>query len=210
MDAQTVQAETRTDFGKGAARKLRAAGRIPAVVYRAGGESSHFSVDPTPLQLMYRRIGNPNLLINLEADGKSLFCILKDAQKHPLSRDLLHIDFYEVKAKEEVAVEVLVRISGKAEGETFGARITFLRRTLRVAAKPADIPAEITLDVSAMNVGDFFRAKDVILPAGVSLAIHPGTNILTCAGKRAAPILDEVVADVDADADADGAEEAAE
>jgi large subunit ribosomal protein L25 len=210
MDAQTVQAETRTDFGKGAARKLRAAGRIPAVLYRAGGESSHFSVDPNTLQLMYRRIGNPNLLINLEADGKSRLCILKDAQKHPLSRDLLHIDFYEVNAKEEVAVEVLVRISGKAAGETFGARITFLRRTIRIAAKPADIPAEILLDVREMQVGDFLRAQDVTLPSGVSLAIDGGTNMLTCAGKRAEPILQEVDEEAGVSADAEATEEAAE
>lgn len=205
MDAQNVQAETRTDFGKGAARKLRAAGRIPAVVYRAGGESSHYSVDPNTLQLMYRRIGNPNLLINLEADGKSRLVILKDAQKHPLTRALLHIDFYEVNAKEEVAVEVLVRISGKAAGETFGATISYMRRTLRIAAKPADIPAEIHLDVSGMDVGDFLRAGDVVLPKGVSLAVDPGTDLLACAGKRALEEESEEEATTE-----EGTEEAAE
>jgi large subunit ribosomal protein L25 len=207
MDAQNVQAETRTDFGKGAARKLRAAGRIPAVVYRAGGESSHFSVDPNTLQLMFRRIGNPNLLLNLEADGKSRLVIIKDAQKHPLTRALLHIDFYEVKPKEEVAVEVLVRISGKAAGETFGATIRYLRRTLRIAAKPADIPAEIQLDVSGMEVGDFLRAGDVVLPKGVSLAIDAGTDMLTCAGKRA--LEEEEVVEAEATEEA-STEEAAE
>lgn len=191
MDAQILQAETRNDLGKGAARKIRAAGRIPAVLYRAGGEASHFTVDPNTMQLLYRRAANRNLLINLEADGKSHLCILKDYQRHPSLRTLLHVDFYEVKAKEEIAVEVKVRAEGKAAGETFGARITYLRRDLRIAAKPADIPSEIVIDVSGLEVSDFVRARDVVLPPGVALAIHPSTNILTCAGKRAAPIEEE-------------------
>lgn len=204
MDAQILQAETRNDLGKGAARKIRAAGRIPAVVYRAGGEASHFTVDPNVMQLMYRRAGNRNILVKLEADGKSVVCVLKDYQRHPNSRALLHVDFYEVNKKEEIAVEVAVRTSGKATGETYGARITFLRRDIRVAAKPADIPAEIVVDVTALDVGQFVRAGEVVLPSGVSLAIHPSTNILTCAGKRALPEADkEEGGEGESDADAD-------
>jgi large subunit ribosomal protein L25 len=103
------------------------------------------------------------------------------------------VDFYEVNAKEEVAFEALVRTIGKADGETFGARIALLRRTIRLTAKPADIPAEITIDVSRMEVDDFIRAGQVKLPTGVTLAIHPDTDILTCAGKRMVLEVDEAV-----------------
>ena len=186
MDAITVQAEARTDFGKGAARKIRAAGRVPAVIYRAGEEAAHLTVDPNELQLLYRRSGNPNLIVSLDVGGTKHVCVLKDAQKHPVSRDLLHVDFYEVNEKEEIAVEVLVRSTGKAAGEVFGGRISFLRRTVRLAAKPADIPSEVTIDVTKLNVGDFVRAGDLELPNGVSIAIDPRTNLLTCAGKKSA------------------------
>jgi len=207
MDAQTVQAETRIDFGKGAARKLRATGRIPVVVYRAGADATHLTVDPNELQLMFRRAGNPNLLVNLQADGKSHICVIKDAQKHPVSRALLHIDFFEVNAKEEIAVEVLVRTTGKAQGETFGGRIKLFRRTLRVAAIPANIPAEILIDVTRLNVDDYVRAGDIKLGKGVSLAIHEGTNILMLSGKRAAALALE--AELDAAAAEEGASDEA-
>ncbi|MEC7240600.1 MAG: 50S ribosomal protein L25, partial [Myxococcota bacterium] len=85
MDAITVQAEARTDFGKGAARKIRAAGRVPAVIYRAGEEAAHLTVDPNELQLLYRRSGNPNLIVSLDVGGTKHVCVLKDAQKHPVS-----------------------------------------------------------------------------------------------------------------------------
>jgi len=208
MDAKTVQAEIREDLGKGAARKIRAAGRVPAVIYRAGEEAAHCTVDPNELQLMFRRSGNPNQLVSFEINGQTHTCLVKNAQKHPVSRELLHIDFYEVNVNEEVAVEVLVRIEGKAAGETFGGRVAFLRRTLRIAAKPGDIPEKFVINVDDLQVGQFVRAGDVDLPKGVSLAIDAGTNLVTCMGKKSAAR--EAEAEAEAEAGEEASEEAAE
>jgi large subunit ribosomal protein L25 len=183
MDSTPLNTEPRPDSGKGSARKLRAKGLTPAVMYRAGEPATHFAVSPKEIQTIFRKSGNPNLILSLMIDGKSVDCILKDYHKHPVSREVLHCDFYALKKNEGVPVEILVRVSGKAEGETLGGKIRFLRRTIRVIAKPADIPAEFTIDISGMDVGDFIRAGDVELPKGVTLGIDARTNIIVLHGK---------------------------
>lgn len=184
MDATPLNVESRNALGKGAARKLRGQGLVPGVVYRAGEEAAHISVSPKEVQDLFRATGNPNTLLAMKVDGKDLTCLLKDYHKHPVSRDVLHCDFYEVKAGEPVTVEVPVRETGKAAGATLGGKIRFLRRTLRVNANPSQIPAEISIDVSPLNIGDFVRAGEVALPEGCKLAIDVRTNILTCHGKK--------------------------
>ena len=169
--------------------------------------AAHLTVDPNELQLMYRRSGNPNLLVKFEVNGETHVCLLKDAQKHPVSRELLHLDFYEVSPDEEVAVEVLVRAEGKAAGEVFGGRVALLRQTLRIAAKPADIPEKFVVSVDGLQVGEFIRAGDVSLPSGVSLAIDAGTNLMTCMGKKSAAREEEAG---EAGEGAEGGETAAE
>jgi len=187
MDSTPLNTEPRPNTGKGSARKLRAAGLTPAVMYRAGEAAAQFAISPKEIQTIFRKSGNPNMILSLKVDGKSVDCILKEYHKHPVSGDVLHCDFYAVKKDEAIPVEVLVRTSGKAAGETLGGKIRFLRRTVRVNAKPADIPAQLTIDISPMVVGDFVRAGDIALPKGVSLAIDGRTNIIVLHGKKARP-----------------------
>jgi large subunit ribosomal protein L25 len=153
-------------------------------MYRAGEPAMQFAISPREIQTIFRKSGNPNMILSLNVDGKSVDCILKDYHKHPVSGEVLHCDFYEVKKSETVPVEVIVRTSGKAAGEALGGMIRFLRRTIRLNAKPADIPAELAIDVSGMAVGDFIRAGDVELPKGVTLAIDGRTNIIVLHGKK--------------------------
>ena len=187
MDSTPLNTEPRPDTGKGSARKLRAAGLAPAVMYRAGEAATQFAISPKEIQTIFRKSGNPNMILSLKVEGKSIDCILKDYHKHPVSGEVLHCDFYAVKKSEAIPVEVIVRTSGKAAGETLGGTIRFLRRTVRVLAKPADIPAELTIDITPMNVGDFVRAGDITLGKGVSLAIDSRTNIVVLHGKKARP-----------------------
>ncbi len=185
MEAQTFPVQARTAFGKGAARKLRSKGLIPGVIYRAGGEPTHVSLDPHALRSLYKNIGNPNVLISLDVDGSSFTCLLKDADKHPVSRKLFHVDFYEVDAKEPVTVEVPVTTSGVSKGAALGGRIRVLRHTVRITAKPGDIPAEISVDVTELDVGMVVTAGDLDLPDGCVVAMEDSLNLLRCIGKRA-------------------------
>ncbi len=96
MDAVSISAEARADFGKGAARKLRAAGRIPVVIYRGGGAAQHVSISPKELEAVFRRSNNRNTLLSIDAGGKAHTCLVKDVQRNPLTQKIVHLDLFEV------------------------------------------------------------------------------------------------------------------
>jgi len=188
MEAISVGTQSRTDFGKGWARKIRRSGMIPAVIYRAGTEATHIAVDPQLLRHAYNQAENPNVLVNLDVEGKSFTCLVKDAEKHPVTRALLHVDFYEVDENTPVTVEVPVRTTGKAQGEALGGRVRIERRTIRVTAKPGDIPQSITLDVTGLEVDDVITMSEVDLPSGCATDLDDSVNLLACMGKRIAVV----------------------
>jgi large subunit ribosomal protein L25 len=209
METHPFSANARIDFGKGAARKLRSKGLIPGVIYRAGREPTHMSLDPHALRSLYKTLGNPNTLISMDVDGTSHICLFKDAEKHPVSRALLHVDFYEVDAKEGVTVEVPVTSVGTAKGAAVGGRIRVLRHTVRITAKPGDIPAEITVDVSHLDVGMVVAAGELDLPDGCVVAMEESLNLLRCIGKRAELVVETTALD-DVEEELAEGEEAAE
>ncbi|MED5373459.1 MAG: 50S ribosomal protein L25 [Myxococcota bacterium] len=186
MDATPLQAQSRTDFGKGAARKLRAAGQIPALVYRDGAEPTHVAVDPQALSLIYQRSNNPNTILGLTVGEQVINCLLVDTQKHPVSRKLLHADFYAIREDESVLVEVPVVPVGKAKGATFGGKIQRLRHTVPVRALPKDIPAVIEVDVSPLDLGDILRSTEVSTPEGCTIVSDTPFNVFACKGRRVA------------------------
>jgi len=185
MDTISINASSREDFGKGAARKLRAQARVPAIVYREGKPPRHISFDSRELTLLYRKADNPNLVLSIDVDGDSITAILKEADKHPVSRRLLHVDFYQVVQGIAVTVEVPVRTVGRSAGATLGGQLRMLRRTVRVTCKSEHIPAAITIDISPLNIDDFVRASDLPDMDNVTLLRDNDYNILTIDGKRA-------------------------
>ena len=102
----SLNVSSRTDMGKGAARKIRAQGLLPAVIYRAGQPATSVSLDPRELENAFRRTGNRNTLVDIGVDGKTFTCLVKQTQRDPVSAVLLHVDFYEVDGGEEVTVVV--------------------------------------------------------------------------------------------------------
>lgn len=202
MATVSVNASTRTEIGKGAARKIRAQGLLPAVIYRAGQPATSVSIDPNELENAFRRTGNRNTLVDLGVDGKTFTCLVKDTQRDPMTSNLLHVDFYEVDANESVEVKVPVVPSGKAAGVVAGGKLRLIVRDLMVRCKPADIPASVDVDATPLNVGDFVRVSTVPAPAGTEIIAPNDFNVLTVVGKRGA-VEEEV-------AEAEGAEDAAE
>ncbi len=201
----SLNASPRTDIGKGAARKIRAQGLLPAVIYRAGQPATSVSLDPNELETAFRRSGNRNTLVTLGVDGQSYTCLVKVTQRDPVSDILLHVDFYEVDDNEEVTVRVPINPTGKAAGVTAGGKLRLIRRELDVRCKPGSIPATVDVDVTPLTVGDFIRVSGVPAPAGTEIIAPNDFNILTVVGKRGAVVQEADLDDADG---ADGAEAA--
>ncbi|MEU4031200.1 50S ribosomal protein L25/general stress protein Ctc [Streptomyces anulatus] len=157
--------EVRTEFGKGAARRVRRANRVPAVVYGHGAEPVHVTLPGHELQLALR---TANVLIGLEIDGKDALVIPKAVQRHPLRSTIEHVDLLTVKRGEKVQVEIAVHAEGDlAPGANL---LEFVLNTLLVEAEATHIPESVTVSVAGLDAGDSIQAKDIALPKGSVLA----------------------------------------
>ena len=183
MQAIKLEVEPRTATGKGGARKLRRAGLIPAVLYRDGTEPTLFALNPEEFELTLRREGNRNALFEIDIDGRVRVCLIKDFQRHPISRNLRHVDFYEVLPDTTVVVNVRIEPVGRAVGTRLGGQLTLLRRTLPVQGLPADIPASLEVDGTPLDVGDLIRVDAVPAPGNATILFEQNFNVVTVVGK---------------------------
>jgi len=175
-----LKAVSRTDLGKNAARRLRAAGRIPAVVYGHGEEPRPVSVDARELDRLFSRIAVESTLIQFELDGRpSGRVLVREVQTHPYKPQVLHVDFYLVHEGERINVEVPIRLVGTAEGVREGGVLDQVRHTIMVRCLPDQIPEAIDVDVTALKIGDSIHVRDVALPQGVELHDDPDDTICT-------------------------------
>jgi large subunit ribosomal protein L25 len=186
MDSVTLNATPRGEFGKGAARKLRSAGRLPVVVYSGGQPAQHLSVDPGELEAIFRRSQNRNTLLSVATDDGATVCLVKAVQRHPLNQTIEHLDLYAVDPDATVDVLVPVRSTGTAEGVKMGGRLRPLARDIKVRCKPGDIPKAVVYDVSKLGVGRFVKASEAIPQDGVQLLFKDDFNAFTVVGKRGA------------------------
>jgi large subunit ribosomal protein L25 len=202
MATVSISATSRTETGKGAARKIRALGQIPAIIYRAGQPATSVVIDPNELENAFRRTANRNTLVKIGVDDKSFTCLVKKTQREPASDVLLHVDFYEVDKSEAVTVLVPVKTSGKSLGEVAGGSLRIIRRELTVSCKPSDIPEAIEVDATPLNIGDFVRVSGVKPPKGVEVVALHDFNVVTVIGKRDELEEEEVAPAAEAEADA--------
>ena len=172
-DNPILVAQTRSEFGKGAARRARRAGLVPAVVYGHGGDPLHLDVPGHELFLIVR--GNANALVELKIDGKSQLALVKDVQRHPVSRNILHADFLAVKAGEKVDVEVPLVLVGEASPATQAA---IEEHTITVKASATAIPESIEVDITGLVAGTVVRASDLVLPKGVECELDAEKDIV--------------------------------
>ncbi|MCH0564305.1 MULTISPECIES: 50S ribosomal protein L25/general stress protein Ctc [unclassified Streptomyces] len=174
MSEVKLSAETRTEFGKGAARRVRRANKVPGVLYGHGTEPVHLALPGHELQLALR---TPNVLISLDIDGKSSeLAIPKAAQRDPLKGFLEHVDLLLVKRGEKVTVEVPVQTEGDlAPG---GNLLEHVLTALPVEAEATHIPQHVTVSIEGLASGAAVHAKDITLPGGVSLAVDEDAVVL--------------------------------
>ena len=167
-----LTARIREERGKGAARQLRAAGRVPAVLYGHGEETRALSLDAHELSRLFSKISIENTLLTLtlEGDGAStgeLKALVREVQVSPSRGDVLHVDFYQVHAGERVHVEVPIRLVGTPEGVKTGGILQQPLTDLAIRCLADQIPDFVELDVSALDIGDARHVSDLQLPAGV-------------------------------------------
>lgn len=170
VDKSTLEAKGREGAGKGAARKLRGQGLVPAVVYGKHLQAPvHVAVDPKSVRQSINTPHKFNTLITLKLDGASHQVLLKDYQVDPLTREILHADFIAVTEKEQVKVNVPLVLVGKPVGVADGGLLSQVRRELEVWALPQSIPEKIEADVSPMKIATALHINDIKLPEGVSV-----------------------------------------
>jgi large subunit ribosomal protein L25 len=164
--ASNLNAEKRDLQGKGPARRLRARGLIPAVVYSRRTEPVHLAVDPAAIQKAINTPHRFNTLLTLKLDGGDKQVLFRDYQVDPVSRKLLHADFLEVKLDEPVKVEVPVVTIGRAEGVATGGILSISAHEIVLEALPNKIPAKIEVDVTSLKVGASIHIAELTAPEG--------------------------------------------
>ncbi|MDY7233293.1 50S ribosomal protein L25/general stress protein Ctc [Hyalangium rubrum] len=170
VDKSTLEVKGREGAGKGAARKLRGQGLVPAVVYGKHLKAPvHIAVEPKSVRQSINTPHKLNTLITLKLDGASHQVLLKDFQMDPVTREILHADFIAVKDDEKVKVNVPLVLTGKAIGVADGGLLTQARRELEVWALPQAIPEKIEADVTHLKIATALHINDIKLPEGVSV-----------------------------------------
>ena len=205
----TVTADTGRPIGSRAAGRLRAEGKIPAVVYGLGGEPTSVAVAWRELRIALTGEAGLNTLIDLHVDGGSQLVMVKDLQRHPVRRDVLHVDFLRVSRDQELTVDVPITLHGEAkavlDADGVVDQVLF---TIPVTSKPQNIPNELTVDVSGLKLGDVIRVGDLELPPDIAVEVDVEEPVVsTSAGAALELELEEAEA---AEAEAAEAAEAAE
>ncbi len=186
MESFNITAETRVSTGKGGNHKLRKAGSTPGVVYRSGETGTAIAFSAPSLSAIFRKTNNPNTLVNVTIGGTVHLCLVREIQRHPVSRIVEHVDFLEVKKGETVAVTVPVVSTGRAAGVRAGGQLRLLARSVNLECDALAVPSAIEVDVTSLDVGKFVKASQLPLPAGARIIFAQDFNVLTVAGKLAA------------------------
>ncbi len=189
MAENVLKVEVREGTGKGVARKLRAAGRIPGVLYGRARDSVPLTLDPLVLERAIQKSeAGVNTLFDLDMEGAEAgarVVLVKDLQREPGAGFLLHADLYEVDLTQTVEVEIPIHLIGTPTGVTLeGGIMDHAHRELRIECLPRAIPDELTLDVSALAIGDSLHVSDIALPRGVELRDDPDISVVIVAAPR--------------------------
>ncbi len=181
MAQAVLNVEIREKSGKGVARKLRAAGKLPAVVYGKGFEPTSVVVDPKELERVISGDAGMNTLITLNG-GDSLngrVVVLKDADIHPLRREMVCADFHAINLTEKSLFMVPVNVVGAAAGQKEGGSLQLVRTELEVLCLPTQVPQAIDIDVTDLQIGDTIHVEEISAPEGVELVHDVNFTVIT-------------------------------
>jgi large subunit ribosomal protein L25 len=190
MSAEKITAESRTEFGKGAARRIRRENKVPAVVYGHGQDPVHITL-PGHDTMMALKHGGANALLELSIDGKDTLALTKQVQIDPIKRHLEHIDFVVVVKGEKVTVEVPVHLNGEAEKDTL---VVVDAATIQLEAEATHIPEHVEVDIEGLPAGTQILASELKLPTGSTLLLDGDTLVVNI---TEAPTTEQIEAELE-------------
>ena len=191
MSETVLQAEAGRRAGSSDARRLRADGKIPAVVYGHGMDPISVSVDRRELRQALSGAAGMNTIVDLTVEGTVYPSLIKDIQRHPVKRSVQHIDFIQVNLNEEVVVSIPIHLEGEAKDVSAnGGLVDLTMQELQVRTTPRNIPDGVIIDVSEMTMDTVIRIEDIALPSGVAAEGDADAPVVTVLTMRA-PALDD-------------------
>ena len=195
-DTAKIQAETRTEFGKGAARRIRREAKIPAVLYGHGNEPVHLTLPGHTTTMALKRAG-ANALLELDVDGTVQLALTKQVQVDPIRRVIEHIDFVAVTQGEKVTVDVPVQIEGEAYPGTL---VVVGANTIEIEAEATHIPEHLVISIEGLRAGTQITAADVTLPSGSTLLVDPEALIVNITEQISSEALEAELEEAEAEA----------
>jgi large subunit ribosomal protein L25 len=210
MQRLQLDVSIREGRGKGTARKLRAGGMVPAVLYGAKLETTKVSVDGHTLERIVAT--GANTLIDLQGPKavKGKLVLIKDVQRDPLSQRLLHCDLFAVDTRKRIDVQVPVHLEGKAKGVELGGVLESPLREVEVSCLPLTIPDAVTVDVSGLDIGEAIRVDQIAIPEGVDVRTDPSQVVVQVVAPRVEAVEAPAEEAAEAEAPAEAAAETAE
>lgn len=175
----TLKAEVREGTGTGAARKLRAAGQVPAILYGHGMDPLTISVSASDLLRLFHRVGGSNVLVGLEVDGSTHLAIPREVQRDHIHSRYVHVDFLAVRRDERITVNVEVHEVGASAGVRAGGVVEHHLREVLLECLPGDVPEVIEVDITDLEIGDMVKVGDVPAPTGATILTDPDTPVIS-------------------------------
>ncbi len=202
-----LKADARPDTGKGAARKIRAGGRVPAVVYGHGVETLHVSIDAKELFHLLHTDAGMNVLVDMRVNSDHFLAMPREVQRDHIRGQFIHVDFLRIKRDEKIGVEVPVHLVGESHGVKEGGVIEHHLWDLHLECFPQDVPTSIDADISSLGINESLKVSDLHLPDSVTLLTSPDEVIVSVVPPQVLRVEEEVA---EAEEEAAAAEAAAE
>jgi len=196
---EKLNVDIRKEHGTSAARRTRLQNKVPAVVYHSGIEATPLSVDKISLNKALR---TGQMIFEVNVEDKNQFVLVKEIQYHPVTDEIIHIDFQKVKEDEKISLEVSIRSTGEAQGVKLGGLLVQMLNSVTVKCRPAEIPEFLEIDVTDMEMSTNLFVKDITLPSDVEMITAQDIAVVSVQEpKQESEETDDVIEDIDSGAE---------
>ena len=196
---EKLNVDIRKEHGTSAARRTRLQNKVPAVVYHSGIEASPLSVDKISLNKALR---TGQMIFEVNVEDKNQFVLVKEIQYHPVTDEIIHIDFQKVKEDEKISLEVAIRSTGEAQGVKLGGLLVQMLNSVTVKCRPAEIPEFLEIDVTDMEMSTNLFVKDITLPSDVEMITAQDIAVVSVQEpKQELEETDDAIEDIDSGAE---------
>jgi len=187
MASASLSAQTRTGLGTGDARKLRQGGEIPAIIYGHGREPQSITVNARETDRLLSQFSAGSTVIELNVGGTVAKTLIREIQRHPVKRNILHLDFQQLVAGEKITVSIPLKFVGTSDGvRNSGGILEEIIHVVHLRVDPSSIPNHIDVDVTPLTIGHSIHVRDLQLPEGVTVLDEPGATVCVCAAPKTA------------------------